>query len=119
MDLNELNYYYLNPLLEKLAKEQKTAFLLGDCNVDLLKYEHHKVTNEFLDTLSSNMVLPYLTSQLELPHIQSQLLIIFCQLYLSGNNLRQPNINHIRSLTTISYCTPHFIKCFQQKIQHL
>ena len=26
MDLNEFNYYYLNPLLEKLAKEQKTVF---------------------------------------------------------------------------------------------
>ena len=60
MDLNEFNYYYLNPLLEKLAKEQKTVFLLGDFNVDLLKYEHHKATNEFLDSLSSNMVLPYI-----------------------------------------------------------
>ena len=60
MDLNEFNYYYLNPLLEKLAKEQKTVFLLGDFNVDLLKYEQHKATNEFLDSLSCNMVLPYI-----------------------------------------------------------
>ena len=37
MDLNELIYYYLNPLLEKLAKEKKLVFLLGDFNVDLLK----------------------------------------------------------------------------------
>ena len=27
---------------------------------DLLKYEHHKATNEFLHSLSSNMVLPYI-----------------------------------------------------------
>ena len=60
MDLNEFNCYYLNPLLEKLAKEQKTVFLLGDFNVDLLKYEQHKVTNEFLDSLSSNMFLSYI-----------------------------------------------------------
>ena len=59
-DLNEFNYYYLNPLSEKLAKEQKTVFLLGDSNVDLLKYEHHKANNEFLDSLSSNMVLTYI-----------------------------------------------------------
>ena len=39
MDLFEFIHYYLNPLLEKLAKEQKTVFLLGDFNVDLLKYE--------------------------------------------------------------------------------
>ena len=60
IDLNEFNCYYLNPLLEKLAKEQKTLFLLGDFNVDLLKYEQHKATNEFLDSLSSNMFLSYI-----------------------------------------------------------
>ena len=38
MDLNESNCYYLNPFSEKLAKEQKTVFLHGDFNVDLLKY---------------------------------------------------------------------------------
>ena len=47
------NCYYLNPLLEKLAKEQKDVFLLFDSNVDLLKYEQHKATNKFLDSLSS------------------------------------------------------------------
>ena len=60
MDLNEFNCYYLNPLLEKLAKEQKSVFLLDDFNVDLLEYEQHKATNEFLDSLSSNMNLPYI-----------------------------------------------------------
>ena len=59
MDLNEFSCHYLNPLLQKLAKEQKTVFFLGDFNVGLLKYEQHKATNEFLDFLSSNMVLPY------------------------------------------------------------
>ena len=53
-------HYYLNPLLDKLATEQKTAFLLGDFNVDLLKYEQHKATNEFLNSLSSNMFLPHI-----------------------------------------------------------
>ena len=60
MDLNEFNCYDLNPLLEKLAKGQKTVFLLGDFNVNLLKYEQHKETNEFLDSLSFNMFLPYI-----------------------------------------------------------
>ena len=53
--------YYLNPLLEKLAKEQKTVFPLGDFNVNLLlKYEQHKATNEFLGSLSPNMFLNYI-----------------------------------------------------------
>ena len=55
VDLNEFNCYYLNPLLEQLAKEQKTVFLLGYFNADLLKYEQHKAINELLDSLSSNM----------------------------------------------------------------
>ena len=51
MDLFEFIHYYLNPLLDKLAKEQKTVFLLADFNVALLKYEQHKATKEFLDSL--------------------------------------------------------------------
>ena len=62
MDLCEFMHYYLNPQFEKLAKEQKTVFVLGDFNVDLLKYEQHKATNEFLDSLSSNQ-LGLLTTQ--------------------------------------------------------
>ena len=42
MDLNEF-------------KEQKTVFLLGDFNVDLFKSEQHNASNEFLDSLSSNV----------------------------------------------------------------
>ena len=55
MDFTEFNYDYFNPLLEKLANKQKTVFLLGDLNVDLLKNEQHNAANEFLDSLSPNM----------------------------------------------------------------
>ena len=58
MDLEDFNECYLNILLEKLSKENKTVFLLGDFNIDLLKYDKHNSTNEFLDTLSSNYFLP-------------------------------------------------------------
>ena len=71
MDLNEFNCHYLNALLEKLAKEQKTVFLVGDFNVDSLKYEQHKATNEFFDSLSSNTFLPYIIQP------TSRLLMIF------------------------------------------
>ena len=58
LQLYLLGKNFRQPLLEKLAKEQKIVFLLGDFNVHLLKYEQHKATNEFLDSLSSNMFLP-------------------------------------------------------------
>ena len=47
----------LDPVLEKLPREQITVVLLGDLNVDLLKYEQHKATNDFLYSLSSNMFI--------------------------------------------------------------
>ena len=36
MDLTGFNYNYLNKLLENVSKEQKSMFLLGDFNVNLL-----------------------------------------------------------------------------------
>ena len=56
----EFNDIYLNPLLDKISKENKSIFLLGDFNVDLLKDDHHLATNEFLDSLSSHMLLPHI-----------------------------------------------------------
>ena len=52
MDLNEFNDYYINNFLDKLSKENETVFLLGDFNIDLLNYDQHSLTNEFLDSLS-------------------------------------------------------------------
>ena len=49
MNLNEFNDYYINNLLNKLSMENKTVFLLGDFNIDLLNYDQHSLTNEFLD----------------------------------------------------------------------
>ena len=35
-------------------------FLLGDFNIDLMHYNEHNPTNEFLDSLASNSYLPYI-----------------------------------------------------------
>ena len=58
MDLNEFND--INNILDKLSKENKNVFLLRDFNIDLLNYDQHSFTNEFLDSLSSHMLLPHL-----------------------------------------------------------
>ena len=52
------NINYLNKLLENISKEQKSFFLLGDFNVNLLNYNVHDQTNEFLGSLASNSFLP-------------------------------------------------------------
>ena len=59
--LNEFFDYYINELLHKLSSENKSVILLGYFNFNLLKYDNHHPTNEFLDSLSSYLVLPYIT----------------------------------------------------------
>ena len=58
MDLTDFNWNYLNKLLEIISKEQKSIFLLGGFNINLLNYNEHNQTNEFLDSLASNSFIP-------------------------------------------------------------
>ena len=60
MDITDFNCNYLNTLIENLknSKEQKSVFLLGDFNVNLLNYNEHNQTNKFLDSLASNSFIP-------------------------------------------------------------
>ena len=89
MNLFEFIHYYLNPLLDIPAKEQKTIFLLGDFNVDLLKYEQCKATNAFSDFLSSNIFLPHIVQPTRITSHQKTLIYIFSnhnsQAIVSGN----------------------------------
>ena len=59
MNINEFNDDYLNELLNKLSKENKTIFLLGDFNINLLNYIYPSA-NEFLHSLSSHYFLPHI-----------------------------------------------------------
>ena len=45
---------------KKLIKNKKQCFLLSDFSIDLMHYNEHKPTNEFLDSLASNSYLPYI-----------------------------------------------------------
>ena len=58
MDLKEFIDYYINNLL--VSCQNKTVFLLGDFNIDLLNYDQYSLTNEFLNSLSSQMLLPHI-----------------------------------------------------------
>ena len=46
--------------MDKLSKENRTVFLLGDFNMDLMNYDQHLLTNEFLESLSSHILLPHI-----------------------------------------------------------
>ena len=60
MDVSDFNKNYLNTFFDKLSKENKQVFLLGDFNINLLNYNDHQLTNEFLDSLASNSFIPYI-----------------------------------------------------------
>ena len=42
---------------EKVSKEQKQIFLLGDFNINLLNYNVHQPNNDFLDSLACNSII--------------------------------------------------------------
>ena len=45
MDLTDFNCNYLNKPLQNISKVQKSVFLLGNFNVNLLNYNEHNQTN--------------------------------------------------------------------------
>ena len=57
MDVTDFKNNYLSQIV---SKEQKQVFLLGDFNINLLNYNDHQPTNDFLDSLASNSFIPYI-----------------------------------------------------------
>ena len=44
---------YLNSATKKIHRERKYCVLMGDFNIDLLKYDQHQVTDDFINTLGA------------------------------------------------------------------
>ena len=59
---------FLSQLLSKLQQEtSKKPFFLGNFNTDSLKYEISSSINNFINTLSSNFILPHMLLPKEYP----------------------------------------------------
>ena len=48
----------MQELLEKVQKENKICYIMGDFNINLLNYDKHKQTTYFVDILYFNSFLP-------------------------------------------------------------
>ena len=46
--------------MQKISKEKKLLFLIDGFNVNLLNYECHNDTNDFINTMISHYLLPYI-----------------------------------------------------------
>ena len=55
------NFDFLQPLIDKLATENKNIVLFGDFHVDPLHYESNNLTREFLDLIFSVLLTPQIT----------------------------------------------------------
>ena len=51
---------YMDRIMTKIVKENKLGFCMGDFNVNLLNYNVHNPTNDFVDSMLSNYLLPYI-----------------------------------------------------------
>ena len=59
MDICTFNDHYLNPVLEKLSKENdKKVFIIGDFNIDFIKFDTSEHINKFINDLFSNCLYP-------------------------------------------------------------
>ena len=102
MDLADFNSNYLNKLLENISKVQKSVFLLGNFNVNLLNYNEHNQTNEFLDSLASNSFIPLI---LQPTRINSHSNTLIDNIF---SNVIEPNIKSGNLTATISDHLPQF-----------
>ena len=63
MPINDFNSFYLKNVLNKLRKENKKNFLMGDFNIDLLNSTKDNNIDMFLDEMYSLFLQP----QINLP----------------------------------------------------
>ena len=102
MCLTDFNCNYLNKLLDHISKEQKFIFPLGDFNVNLLNYNEHNQTNEFLDSFTSNSFIPLISQPTRIPsHSNTLIDNIF-------SNVIDPDIISGNLTVTISQSLPQF-----------
>ena len=84
---NQFNNIYLENLLKNLSNENKTIVLIGDFNIELLKYDNEKDCADFLDSMYASFLLPYISTPPPLtPHSKTLTDYIF------SNNIKDASI---------------------------
>ena len=111
MNPTEFIEIYLSELPQKLSKEDKTAILMGDLNIDLLKYDYNTDSASFLDSLYTNFLLPYIsTSSRVTPHSRTLIDNIF------SNNI-EDSLTSGNIISTISDHYAQFLLMENMKIK--
>ena len=78
MHSSEFNSTYLNDLLKKLSHKNKKIILMGNFNIDLLKYDRHCNSSDFLDAMYANFLPSYISASSRVtPHSKTLIDNIF------------------------------------------
>ena len=59
---------HLTSVLQKVQKENKTLFIMGDFNINLLNYDSHSEANNFINLMISNYFLPHIVHPKRVTH---------------------------------------------------
>ena len=104
LPINDFTNDFISSLLLKLQKESsKRIFLLDDFNIDLSKYEISDSINNFIDTLSSNFLLPLIF----LPTRISKTSTLIDKIFSNSTSLEEIKSGNVTS--TFSDHLPQFI----------
>ena len=77
-------------ILSRISKDNKQCYVMGDFNLDLLQYNHHTPTQEFIDTLFSHAFIPLISNPTRLTSYSATLID-----NIFTNNLSQNVLNGI------------------------
>ena len=96
MEVNEFNSLFLNTLSENLLSEKnKEIVLMGDFNIDLLKYEKDHNTADFLDQMYSASLVPHITSPTRITSHSRTLIDNIFSMDISENAISGNNVTTI------------------------
>ena len=80
-------------VLSKIKSENKSSYLLGDYNINLLNCDNHTPTQNFIDNLYSNSFFPSITKPTRVTHKSATLI----------DNIFQNSLNNVTTLSGILY----------------
>ena len=60
ISVQKFNKDILEPLLDKIAVEEKTCALMGDFNIDLLKIDSNEDASSFFNNVTSHFLTPFI-----------------------------------------------------------
>ena len=84
-DLNIFSTTYLE-ILELLNKEKKQSVIMGDFNLDLLQFNKHNATDDFINNVFSQSYIPVITKPTRVTHTSATLID-----HIYTNNITSPS----------------------------